>query len=80
MNEKLIKFARIEGFCCMWSFLDAHRETHTSELVKLAKAAGFTLTARAVRHQRRAYRRGKIICLSLPSCLKARLSAARKSD
>lgn len=70
MNEKLIKHARASGFCCMWSFLEAHRETNTSELVKLAKEAGFPLTARAIRHQRRAYRRGLTKCKELKNCLK----------
>jgi hypothetical protein len=79
MNEKLIKFARSEGYCCMWAFLEAHRETYTNELVKLAKEAGFELTARAIRHQRRAYRRKQIQCKQNDKCLKVRLQEARKN-
>lgn len=70
MNEKLIKHARASGFCCMWAFLEAHRQTNTSDLVVLAKEAGFPITARAIRHQRRAYRRGGIKCAELEKCLK----------
>lgn len=75
MNEKLIKYAKVEGFCCMWAFLEAHRETHTSKLVELAREAGFNMTARAIRHQRRAYRRRETKCLGLPTCLKAKIAS-----
>ena len=79
MNEKLIKLVRFEGYCCLWSFLEVHRTTKTKELVKLAKEAGFDLTARAVRHQRRAYRRGLTVCKGATTCLKAKISEARKT-
>jgi len=69
-NEKLIKQARADGFCCMWAFLEANKATNTSELVKMARASGITITARAIRHQRRAYRRGLIKCEEKPACLK----------
>ena len=79
MNEKWIKFAKSEGFCCLWAFLEANRAVHTSKLVALAKEAGFTITARALRHQRRAYRRKQIECLKLGTekCLKEKIRLAR---
>lgn len=77
MNEKLLKVAKHEGFCCMWAFLEANRTTHTSKLVILAKEAGFPLTARAVRHQRRAYRRHLIKCEELKNCLKEKIRVSR---
>lgn len=79
-NEKLIKHARAEGYCCMWAFLEANRAIHTSELVRLAKGAGFTITARAIRHQRRAYRRGGIKCLELTQCLKKKIQDSRRTE
>lgn len=72
-NEKLIKHARLEGYCCMWAFLEANRAVHTSVLVKLAREAGFQITARAIRHQRRAYRRGMMTCEKLENCLKKKI-------
>lgn len=70
-NEKLVKAAKSEGYCCLWAFLEANRETTTARLVELAKELGFPLTARAIRHQRRAYRRKALSCVSAPGCLKA---------
>lgn len=77
MYEKLIKVAKHEGFCCIWAFLEAHRQTTTSTLVRIAKDAGFPLSARAIRHQRRAYRQRLLECQSLTSCLQSRLKASR---
>lgn len=78
MNEKWWKYAKSEGFCCLWAFLEANRTVHTSELVKLAKEAGFEITARALRHQRRAYRRGGKSCEKLgEACLKEKIRLAR---
>lgn len=77
MNEKLIKTAHSQGFCCIWAFLEANRAVPTSQLVKLAKEAGFPLTARAIRHQRRAYRRRLIACEETTGCL---LQAPRSSS
>ena len=79
-NEKLIKHAKAEGYCCMWAFLEANRQVPTSVLVKLAREGGFTLTARAIRHQRRAYRRGGIKCEKLPSCLAEKIKADRTTS
>lgn len=79
-NEKLIKHAKEEGYCCMWAFLEANRTVHTSVLVKLAKEAGFNITARAIRHQRRAYRRGQTKCQELPNCLKKKIKAGQTTS
>lgn len=77
MYEKLIKVARRRGYCCMWAFLEAHKATPTNTLVKLAKEAGFPLTSRAIRHQRRAYRQHLTTCEKKSTCLKLHLQASR---
>lgn len=78
MNEKWWKFAKQEGFCCLWAFLEANRAVHTSVLVKLAKEAGFEISARALRHQRRAYRRNQKSCKKLgEKCLKEKIRLSR---
>lgn len=81
MNEKLIKVARAEGFCCMWAFLEANRQVYTSELVRRAREAGITLTPRAIRHQRREYRRrgSSIKCEQLSKCLLEKIKAGDKT-
>ncbi len=78
MNEKLLKVAKREGYCCMWAFLEANKMTYTSDLVKLAKADGFPMTARAIRHQRRAYRNKKIVCEGRTDCLRQRIKDGHK--
>jgi len=80
MYEKLIKLVRARGYCCIWMFLSVHRQTPTSALVRLAKDEGFKLTARAVRHQRRAFRQGCKSCERLPTCLKTQIQASRNSS
>lgn len=79
-NEKLIKHAKDEGYCCMWAFLEANREVYTSVLVKLAREAGFPITPRAIRYQRRAFRKGEIKCEELENCLKKKIKVSRTTS
>lgn len=79
-HEKLIKLVRGEGFCCIWAFLRVHEDLPTSQLVKRAREAGITISPRAIRHQRRAYRRGQTACEGSTRCLQAGGKTPRPSD
>jgi len=79
MNEKIIKFIRSDGYCCLWSFFEAHRETYTSILFHQMYNDGCNCTLRALQYQRAAYRHGESKCENRKNCLKARIREARKS-
>jgi hypothetical protein len=69
MNQKISKYAKAEGFCCMWAFLEANRAVFTSRLyAKLVHVC----TLRALQQQRAKYRSGQIKCEKLDCCLKDR--------
>jgi hypothetical protein len=82
MNLKLLKHVKAEGFCCMWAFLDAKRAVYTLNLLKEILTAGHvkSITDRALRHQRAAYRDGEIKCEKKDCCLKDKIKAARSSS
>ena len=79
-HEKLIKLARNEGFCCMWAFLETHKDLPTGKLVEAARAAGIRISARAIRHQRRAFRREQTKCENLTRCLLLKIQASGKTS
>ena len=70
MNIKLLKYVKIEGYCCMWAWLEANRSKLTSVIMK--DIAG-VVTVRALRYHRADHRRGETSCDQLPSCLKQRI-------
>ena len=70
MNNKLRKFVRTEGYCCVWAYLEAHRATYTSVLMKDIEG---WITTRALRQNRALFRQGKLVCEELRECLKKRI-------
>ena len=70
MNEKLIKFVREEGFCCLWAWLEANKSKLTSELMK---ELGTTCGSRALRYHRADHRRKQTECEGLEKCLKQKI-------
>lgn len=79
MNEKLLKVIKAEGYCCMWAFLEANKATYTSKIIALARERGVSLTSRAVRYQRHAYREKLIKCEEKTSCLKQKIKDGHKT-
>lgn len=77
MNQKISKYAKREGFCCLWAFFEAHRQTYTSVLYKPMEKV---CTLRALQQQRAAYRAGETKCEKLEECLKEKIKAARNSS
>ena len=78
MNIKILKYVKREGFCCLWSFFEAHRQTFTS---KLYESIGENVcTLRALQQQRAAYRAGDTKCEKLEQCLKQRIKDSRNSS
>ena len=73
-QEKLPKLARNKGFCCLWAFLEAHRTTTTTELLELAREAGFSINERTLRYHRRAYRKKSMVCAEVKGCFLLRQS------
>ena len=67
MNQKLAKYVKDEGYCCLWAWLEANRAKLTSVLIK---EIGPVCTPRALQ-QNRAKHRAKILqCEGLGKCLK----------
>jgi hypothetical protein len=75
VNNKILKYARTEGFCCLWAFLEANRATLTSKLVQRMEGV---CTKRAVQQQRAKHRAKEISCEQLDSCLKKRIRDGHK--
>ena len=71
MNEKIVKYAKAEGFCCLWAFLEANRSKYTSTIME-DELKG-VCTDRALRHARAKHRNGELRCEKLETCLKERL-------
>jgi len=72
MNNKLRKFVREEGFCCVWAYLEANRATYTSILMK---DIGSRVTTRALQQNRASYRSKTLVCEKLEKCLKEKIKA-----
>ena len=70
MNEKIAKYARQQGFCCMWAFLEAKRAKLTSQIMRDMQGV---CTVRALQQQRAAHRAKETQCKNLPECLKKRI-------
>lgn len=71
MNQKLIKFIRREGYCCLWAWLEVNRKVYTSELVKVI---GPTCTQRALQQQRAKHRHKETACTECSDCLKKKIT------
>jgi hypothetical protein len=50
------------GWCCPWAFLRTYLNMPTDVMAALLK-----LTPRAIRYQRRAFRKGKLKCMECPN-------------
>lgn len=68
MNNKIVKYAKAEGFCCLWAFLEANRATLTSKL-NTSINTHIEVTARALRTARRKHRLGETKCEGVKGCL-----------
>jgi hypothetical protein len=56
------------GYCCVWSFLFAHRRVRTGEL-----ARQLLVDRTTIQYWRRKYKRQELTCALKPSCLKPAL-------
>lgn len=77
MNVKILTYVKREGFCCLWAFFEAHRQTFTSVLFASMNKAS---SLRALQQQRARYRSGETKCEKLDCCLKAKIKATRSSS
>ena len=70
MHVKLAKWAKLEGYCCLWAWLEANRAKLTSQLTKEIEGV---CTVRALQQNRAAHRAKKTQCEQLSQCLKQRI-------
>ena len=69
-NQKVLKLAKEEGFCCLWAFFKANEKVSTSELLKQLEKG---CTKRALQQQRARYRDEQYHCEKLGTCLQRKL-------
>lgn len=67
MNQKICKYTKANGYCCLWAFFEQHRAVYTSILYE--SLAG-VCTLRALQKRRAAYRARKLKCEGCTGCLK----------
>lgn len=77
MNHKILKYAKKNGFCCLWAFLEANRAKLTSDIEQRINAE-IPITRRAIRTARAKHRQGQDKCEQLESCLKRRIRDGHK--
>ena len=66
MNHKILKFIKQEGFCCLWAWLEIHRQVYTSDLAKQIEGI---CTERALQQRRAQHRAGRTKCENCEGCL-----------
>jgi len=68
-NIKIAKFAKRNGYCCLWAFITTHRQQSTPEL-----ALEIGCTPRTIRYAKAAVRKRITKCAELDKCLKRAIS------
>lgn len=76
MNDKLGKYAKEEGFCCLWAFLARVKSQYTATIYE-DEGLEKICTLRALQYARRKFRKGQIRCEGCDDCQKEKILTAR---
>lgn len=79
MNEKLIKHAWREGFCCLLAYFEANQDVRTGTLGKIARSSGCDVSNRTIRRQRANFLSGNLACSNAKDCVLRRALELHKT-